>query len=714
MATKSIRRPIALLLGCLFAACVLAAVGAYLFLQRWGRGSPRPGDSAAATMVVVAAYPGSSAEEVERQVTIPLEVTFAGTPGLRSTRSKSLFGLAQLRLEFESRVNYDQARQEVINRLALIAQPLPEGVTPQLSVFTAGHDILRYTLAGPRDARGKDVYTPADLRALQDWVLEREFRRVSGVIDIEGTGGAVRRFEVHLDPDRLRRYGVTLRQLQNALAESNANVGGDFVAQGAVALNVRGVGLFGGGEDPVQRVLGLKDPRQAAARLRAEEQRRLHEIRSLVIATVNAVPVRLEDVVEGGPLAPGDEGSTRGVLVGRRPRQIQVGLARPGEPDEDNRVLGVVLLRPDEDRSATLDRVKAKVQEINDTPGRLLPGVRIEPLWERGDGAAEDLLILQAGFPAGISSKGVAVRMRQARAILLHYPEVRAILSQFGQDETGSDPVGTESGQLLALLHPGNDPRHGRRELADAVRAELARMLAGTDWDILPDGVDDFQAAFVATPGAGLLKIYGPNLGELERLAGKAEAELRQLAGVAYAHIRHVLGRANLEFRVDPDKCARWGVRAADVNNAIALAVGGQRATQVVEGEKTFDLTLLWTEPHRRSEESILDIPMDVLNAAAAPGGVPEVGQVPPIAAVPRLRLRDLVSPRGADGEPDPIAPFVRPGAAAIWREQGRRLIAVRFGIRDRDEADGLAEARVRLASMFQVPYSAEWSGGRR
>src|SRR5262249_26336253 len=147
--------------------------------------------------------------------------------------------MAHLRLEFESRVKYDQARQEVINRLALIAQPLPEGVTPQLSLSTAGHDILRYTLAGPKDAEGKDAYSPADLRALQDWVVEREFRTVAGVIDIESTGGAVRRFEVHVDPDRLLRFGVTLRQLQNALAESNANVGGDFVAQGQVALNVR-------------------------------------------------------------------------------------------------------------------------------------------------------------------------------------------------------------------------------------------------------------------------------------------------------------------------------------------------------------------------------------------------------------------------------------------------------------------------------------------
>jgi Cu/Ag efflux pump CusA len=712
MRTKSIRWPIIVLLGFFLVACVLAAMGAYLFVRRWVPGWLRSGDAEAATVLVVAESPGASAEEVERQVTIPLEVTFAGIPGLRSTRSKSLFGLAHLRLEFESRVGYEQARQEVINRLAVISQPLPPGVSPLLSVSAAQHGILRYTLVGPKDAQGKGIYTSGDLRALQDWVVEREFRTVPRVIDVEGTGGAVGRYEVHVDPDRLRHFGITLRQLQNALAESNANVGGDFVAQGNAVLTVRAVGLFGGGEDPLQRVLGLKDPREAAARLRAAEKSRIHELRSLVIATVNGAAVRLEDVVEGGRFAPGEEACVKGVVVGRRPRQVRVGLARPGEPDDDDRILGVVLLRPGEDRTAALESSKAKIQEINNTAGRLLPGVRVEPLWERGN--EDDLLILQAGFPAGIASEGVAEKMRKARAIPLHYPEVRAVLSRFGPDESGSDPAGAESGQVIALLHTEKDRVRGRRELADEMRAELARTLAGTNWDILPGGLDDFQAAFVATPGAGLLKILGPDLGELELIAGKAEVELGKLTGVAYVHTRHIQGKPSLEFRLDPDKCARSGVSMADVNNAIALAVDGWRATQMVEGEKTIDVTLLWPESYRRSAESILDIPVDVPNVAAGQGDVPREKPAPPNDAVPRLRLRDLVSPRGADGEPDLNAPFERPGAAAIWREQGRRLIAVRFGISDRDEAHVLTEARDKLAYLFQAPYLAEWSGAGR
>jgi Cu/Ag efflux pump CusA len=164
-------------------------------------------------------------------------------------------------------------------------------------------------------------------------------------------------------------------------------------------------------------------------------------------------------------------------------------------------------------------------------------------LWERAGGAEDDLLILQAGLPANVSPQVASDQLRQARAILLHDPEVRAVLTQFGPDETGVDPAGAEGGQIYALLHPGKDRPRGRREVRDEVQAELSRSLPGIDWEDLPDGVDDFEAAFVATPGAGLLKIIGPDLEGLERLAGKARGELQKRAGVWGVHVRHVLGK---------------------------------------------------------------------------------------------------------------------------------------------------------------------------
>ncbi len=256
---------------------------------------------------MIALFPGASAEEVERQVTIPLEVTFSGMPGLKKINSKSLFGLSDLKMtwHYGSEYTYYTARQEVINRIATIAQPLPPNVTPAISPESPTGEIFRYILKVPKDASGKEIYTLNDIKALQDWVLERELRRVPRVVDLTSFGGTVRRYEVQPDPDRLRRYGITLAQLQATLTNANATVGGDYITQGQVAMTARSIGLFGGGLDPVNKVLGMKSPSAAAAILRAEELRRIQEIRSLVITSVNNQPIRIEDVVEGGRLLTG-------------------------------------------------------------------------------------------------------------------------------------------------------------------------------------------------------------------------------------------------------------------------------------------------------------------------------------------------------------------------------------------------------------------------
>src|SRR6266536_1228890 len=164
-------------------------------------------DPAPAIIEVVAQYPGASAEEVERQVTIPLEVGLAGMPGLETTRSKSLFGLAHLRNQFDYSVDYDKAKQDVINRLALAN--LPSGVTPQISPASPTGEILRYTLRSPKDPLGRPLYTLSDLKALQDYTLQRELLRVPRIAGVVGYGGTLKRYEVQPDPDRLRQYGIT-------------------------------------------------------------------------------------------------------------------------------------------------------------------------------------------------------------------------------------------------------------------------------------------------------------------------------------------------------------------------------------------------------------------------------------------------------------------------------------------------------------------------
>src|SRR4051794_10908147 len=156
----------------LLAAALLAA-GGYAFFNVNVEAYPDP---APAIIEVVAQFPGASAEEVERQVTIPLEVTLAGMPGLHITRTKSLFGLSHMRNQFHYGGDFEKARQEVINRLQFV-QNLPPGVSPQISPQSPTGEIYRYTLTSPKDPLlGRDIYTLNDLKALQDWLLQREFK----------------------------------------------------------------------------------------------------------------------------------------------------------------------------------------------------------------------------------------------------------------------------------------------------------------------------------------------------------------------------------------------------------------------------------------------------------------------------------------------------------------------------------------------------------
>ena len=283
----------------------------------------------------------------------------------------------------------------MINRLQVA--DLPDGVTPQISPRSPIGEIYRYAVACSKDAFGKDLYTPNDLRAIQTWTLERVFRRIPGVVDCTSFGGTMKRYEIHPDPDRMKRYGITLTQLQQAISESNANVSGDYMLQGEMAVVVRSLGLIGRGKDPMQQILSMKDPVEVREFLRKEEQLRLAEIRKIVIATTNNVPVRVDDVVEGGPLKPG-EISLEGVVVGFQTRLGKVALTRPVHEkrsvegkeerawvDDDEAIQGIVLLRKGAESLPTLNLVKAKVAELNSTPGMLPPGVKIEPFYDRAD-----------------------------------------------------------------------------------------------------------------------------------------------------------------------------------------------------------------------------------------------------------------------------------------------------------------------------------------
>src|SRR5467141_667795 len=186
---------------------------------------------------IVTQSPGLSSEEIERYITIPIETQVAGIKNLRTIRTISLYGLSDVKLQFSFDYTYDEALQQVLNRLSQLA-PLPGAVQPQISPISAIGEIYRYRLVGPPN------YSVLNLKTLQDWVLQRRFRAVPGVIDVTGWGGKTKIFELQVDFNKLMAYGLTLPQMLQTLNNSNINVGGNTINFGTQSAVVRGVGLI--------------------------------------------------------------------------------------------------------------------------------------------------------------------------------------------------------------------------------------------------------------------------------------------------------------------------------------------------------------------------------------------------------------------------------------------------------------------------------------
>jgi cobalt-zinc-cadmium resistance protein CzcA len=210
----------------------LVAAGLFAFHELDIEAYPNP----VPPLVEIIAQPdGMSAEDVERYVTVPLEIGLAGMPGLEHTRSQSLFGLSDVKCYFRWGTDYWAARQEVINRLQFVQ--LPAGAQPQLSPWNAIGEVFRYFL------RGKG-YSLTELKTAEDWILEREFRKVPGVIDVVSFGGLTKQYQVEVDPFRLRGQGVNLTQVMAAIANANQNVGGQRLTLGEQSYTIRGIGLI--------------------------------------------------------------------------------------------------------------------------------------------------------------------------------------------------------------------------------------------------------------------------------------------------------------------------------------------------------------------------------------------------------------------------------------------------------------------------------------
>jgi cobalt-zinc-cadmium resistance protein CzcA len=299
------------------------AVGVFAFLQLDIEAYPDPSPP---MVEFITQNPSWSAEEMEQQVTIPLEAGLNGTPKLEQIRSISIFGLSDVKMYFTFDSDYFTDRQEALNRLQGVN--LPNNLQPQLSPESPVGEIYRYELTGPG-------YSLNELKATQDWLVVREMKQVPGILDVAIFGGTTRQYQAEVDPNKLRAMGVTMTQVVNAVQNSNANAGGNYLSLGAQSVNVRGIGLL----------------------------RSLTDMNNIVVAERNGTPVLLGDVAT--------------LKEGHQPRLGIVG--RNENPDI---VEGIVLLQKGGNSLPALAGLRQKIHDLN-TGNLLPPGMQIKTLYDR-------------------------------------------------------------------------------------------------------------------------------------------------------------------------------------------------------------------------------------------------------------------------------------------------------------------------------------------
>jgi heavy metal efflux system protein len=288
---------------------------------------------------IITQWPGISAEQIEQQVTVPIEIAMNGIPQMVHLRSFSLFGLSDVKLIFDDGSDNAWNRERVLERLSQVT--LPAGVTPQVgSDWSPVGQIYFFTLHSTNPA-----YDPMELKSLEDWVVEKSFKAVPDVVDVSSFGGPTREYQVRLDPNKLIAYGLSTAQVEQQLTNNNANAGGSFIQAGLQQINVREVGLVG----------------------------QVRDIAETVILTKNGTPIHVKDIAEVS------QGSK--IRLGQFARAIH---REDGKIiDNDDVVSGIVLLRKGANADIALQGIHRKVEELNN---HILPlGVKVVPFLDRSD-----------------------------------------------------------------------------------------------------------------------------------------------------------------------------------------------------------------------------------------------------------------------------------------------------------------------------------------
>jgi len=780
---------------------------------------------------VITQWPGHAASEVERLVTVPTEVEMNGVPKLTVMRSISLYGLSDVIMTFNEGTDNYFARDVVFQRLSEVTYP--QGVTPTLSPLASPSGLVyRYVIESPDR-------TPQELKTIEDWVLQREYKQVPGVADDSGFGGTVMQYQVLLDPAKLYAYHVTVPTVIQQLSLNNSNAGGGFYEQGQQSDYVTGIGLV----------------------------RDTSDIANILVGTQNGVPTRIGDIGQ--------------VEIGNAPRLGEFGFNKT-----DDAVEGVIMMRTGEQAQNVLKGVEAKTLDLNEH--LLPPDVKVHPYYDRSDlvqltidtvehnlvmGMVLVFVVLVAflvsfraavivaltiplsllfafifvhaeGIPANLLSigaidfgilidgtlvmvenifrelgaregtpydleevilnaakdvdrpifysvaviiagylpiyvltgpsgklfkpmadtvaialvgaliltltlvpalcamwfkKGVHERENkpfqwilkkyavwldwciggefmphldegamwiratmpytvsfetsskfspQVREILMKYPMVTDVGSELGRPDDGTDPTGFYNDEFYVGLKPYNDVawKTGSIHNKAALQADIEKHLdtfPGVIFNFTQPAEDAVDEALTGLKSALAVKIYGPDLNVLQNTAQVIKERLAHVPGFTELTVVRQLGQPTLTIDVDRDKIARYGINVADVEAIVQAAVGGQAATQVVQGEKLFDLVVRMKPEFRESAQQIGNL------LVGSPTGQ----------QVPLSSLADIKETGGA---------------SLIYRENNSRYIGVQYSVEGRDlqsAVNGGQQAIADIQKTLPPGYRLTWGG---
>jgi heavy metal efflux system protein len=814
---------------------------------------------------VITQWPGRAAEEVEQQITIPIEIQMNGIPYLIHVRSASLAGLSVVNLIFDDNSDNDWDRQKVLERLTQVT--LPPNVSAQIGPdFSPIGSVYWYTLKSTNPN-----YDLMELKSLQDWTINKYIKAAPDVVSDSSFGGLTREYQIRLDPDKLVSYGLSLGQVEQQLANSNANAGGSFIEQGAQQINVRAVGLIENVSDIEKTV--IKTQKGTALRIKdiavvtQGPKIRLGQI-GRAIHRADGVVVDDNDVVEGivfmrkgadtaatmdgihaavqklndHILPPGVKivpyldrddlvhytthtvlhnltegmilvviilfiflGNARGALIVSLTipfallfasicldlRHISANLLSLGALDFGMVVDGAVVMienivrhlnRPEADHRTPLDRIREATHEVqrpvfyaiaiiitaylpiftlqrvegklfkpmaltvafallgalifsmlvapalaslffrsgvrewrNPLMGYLTVRYRRAVTWSIRNrsltvGAAAALFafamflafggVIGSEFLPHLDEGAIWVRgtlapstgpsesaqvAERAREVLCSFPEVPRVVNQIGRPDDGTDTTGFFDMEFFVDLLPKEKWRpvfHGNKDLLIAAMDRELEKIPGVFWGFSQPISDNLEEAVSGVKGALAVKIYGNDLKTLEAKGDEIVDTMRAIRGVEDLGMFRIIGQPNLNFKVDRDQAARFGINVSDVQDAIQTAVGGSALTQVLIGEQRYDLALRYLPEYRDTKEAIEKIRL-----------LSPTGERVSLAQLTRVSVTD--------------------GGSEIYREANSRYVAIKFSVRGRDLGSTVEEAIRKVNGAVKLPagYTIDWAG---